>query len=77
VIDGVSWRILVEDIDSLLLQYKAGSPLALPAKTTPYTTWAEKLRNHYSEKDDAFWNKLNDSNFKMPVKDNPDGTNRI
>ncbi|QEM12508.1 non-ribosomal peptide synthetase [Mucilaginibacter rubeus] len=77
VIDGVSWRILVEDIDNLLLQYKAGTPLALPAKTTPYTTWAEKLKEHYSEKDDAFWNKLNNSNFNAPVKDNPGGTNRI
>ncbi|MFC2146752.1 condensation domain-containing protein, partial [Acidobacteriota bacterium] len=30
VIDGVSWRILFEDIDTLYRQYKKGEPLKLP-----------------------------------------------
>jgi amino acid adenylation domain-containing protein/non-ribosomal peptide synthase protein (TIGR01720 family) len=42
-IDGVSWRPLLEDLESVYQQLKAGNTIQLPAKTTPYQTWAERL----------------------------------
>jgi amino acid adenylation domain-containing protein/non-ribosomal peptide synthase protein (TIGR01720 family) len=42
-VDGVSWRILLADIESLLLSPEPGKPIALPAKTTSYQEWAERL----------------------------------
>lgn len=39
-VDGVSWRILLEDLEVLL----AGG--SLPAKTTPYQRWAQLLAEH-------------------------------
>jgi len=43
VIDGVSWRILLEDIETLYGQYQRGEKLVLPQKTTSYKKWSEKL----------------------------------
>jgi hypothetical protein len=43
VVDGVSWRILLEDLETLYRQYKHGEPLALPLKTDSFKLWSEKL----------------------------------
>jgi fengycin family lipopeptide synthetase B len=44
-IDGVSWRILLEDLETACRQVAAGGPAALrlPAKTTSFKEWAERL----------------------------------
>jgi non-ribosomal peptide synthase protein (TIGR01720 family) len=42
IIDAVSWRILLEDLETLYLQLAQGNPAQLPAKTTSwqaYSTW--------------------------------------
>ncbi|MBV4544413.1 non-ribosomal peptide synthetase, partial [Pseudomonas vlassakiae] len=46
VIDGVSWRILLEDLQSAYRQLQAGQALQLPAKTSSYQTWGEQLAAH-------------------------------
>ncbi|KAA0947673.1 amino acid adenylation domain-containing protein [Pseudomonas sp. ANT_H14] len=46
VVDGVSWRILLEDLQSAYRQLDAGQPLQLPAKTSAFKTWAERLHDH-------------------------------
>ncbi|MEV4053508.1 non-ribosomal peptide synthase/polyketide synthase [Amycolatopsis sp. NPDC049688] len=43
VVDGVSWRILLEDLDTLL----AGGEL--PARTTSFGDWARTLAGHAAE----------------------------
>jgi amino acid adenylation domain-containing protein/non-ribosomal peptide synthase protein (TIGR01720 family) len=43
VVDGVSWRVLLEDIDTLLRQTMQGQPLQLPPKTDSFKKWAEAL----------------------------------
>nr|WP_129677795.1 non-ribosomal peptide synthetase [Candidatus Chloroploca sp. Khr17] len=40
VVDGVSWRILLEDLQTAYQQAASGSPLKLPAKTTSFKAWA-------------------------------------
>lgn len=64
VIDGVSWRILFEDIESLYHQYRQGFSFTLPLKTDSFKKWAETL-NHYAnlngeflEEERRYWMKL-------------------
>ncbi len=45
-IDGVSWRILLEDLKRLYDALIAGEPAALPPKTTSFKHWAELLREY-------------------------------
>jgi amino acid adenylation domain-containing protein/non-ribosomal peptide synthase protein (TIGR01720 family) len=43
VVDGVSWRILLDDLERTYDALKRGENVALPPKTTSYKQWAEKL----------------------------------
>jgi amino acid adenylation domain-containing protein/non-ribosomal peptide synthase protein (TIGR01720 family) len=43
VIDGVSWRVLLEDLQTAYQQIDRGEALALPPKTTSFKAWAEQL----------------------------------
>ncbi|GAB0057976.1 Linear gramicidin synthase subunit D [Candidatus Magnetaquicoccaceae bacterium FCR-1] len=42
-IDGISWRILLEDLQTLLDQAARREPFQLPAKTTSFKQWAERI----------------------------------
>ncbi|HVI44933.1 MAG TPA: amino acid adenylation domain-containing protein [Chitinophaga sp.] len=59
VIDGVSWRILFEDLSALIQQYRSGQQLSLPLKTDSYKYWQEKnLEYIHSQallQEDAYW----------------------
>ncbi|WP_254623733.1 non-ribosomal peptide synthase/polyketide synthase [Myxococcus sp. CA033] len=46
VVDAVSWRILVEDLETLCRQALRGEAPSLPAKTTSFKTWSERLHTH-------------------------------
>jgi len=46
VVDGVSWRILVEDLQTTYLQAANGQELKLPTKTTSIKDWAESLERY-------------------------------
>jgi non-ribosomal peptide synthase protein (TIGR01720 family) len=46
VVDGVSWRILLEDLQTAYEQSVSGRPIALPSKTTSYRQWAGRLEEH-------------------------------
>ncbi|WP_442791742.1 amino acid adenylation domain-containing protein [Mycolicibacterium sp. ND9-15] len=45
-IDGVSWRILLEDLNIAWAQYRAGQAVALPAGGTSFARWASLLTEH-------------------------------
>ncbi|MBV8819168.1 MAG: amino acid adenylation domain-containing protein, partial [Acidobacteriaceae bacterium] len=42
-VDGLSWRILLEDISVAYQQVQRGQALQLPRKTSSFKTWAEQL----------------------------------
>ncbi|MDF5813224.1 condensation domain-containing protein [Pseudomonas aeruginosa] len=44
VVDGVSWRILFEDLQTAYRQLLVGQAVELPAKTSAFRDWAERLR---------------------------------
>lgn len=43
IVDGVSWRILCNDLHLLLTQRLGGQPFQLPPKSHSYQLWAEQL----------------------------------
>ncbi|MEH1785599.1 MAG: amino acid adenylation domain-containing protein [Nostoc sp.] len=43
VVDGVSWRILLEDLQTAYQQLSQGKTIQLPAKTTSFKDWAQKI----------------------------------
>ncbi|MCW3466086.1 non-ribosomal peptide synthetase [Chitinophaga nivalis] len=62
VIDGVSWRILFEDIESLYQQLQQQQPLSLPLKTDAFLLWATHVQA-YTEQPvfadtQAYWTKI-------------------
>lgn len=81
VVDGVSWRILLEDLNSACRQLMAGQTVSLPAKTTSFKQWAERMRQlantDDSTPDASYW--LNPSRNIVPVLpiDNESGGNHI
>ncbi len=46
VVDGVSWRILLEDLESAYLSLRERRSVTLPGKTTSFGRWAECLAAH-------------------------------
>ncbi|MEG5016670.1 MULTISPECIES: amino acid adenylation domain-containing protein [unclassified Microcoleus] len=44
-VDGVSWRILIEDFQTAYGQISRGETVALPPKTTSFKQWAERLHD--------------------------------
>ncbi|OPB07655.1 hypothetical protein BFW92_16300 [Pseudomonas fluorescens] len=59
VVDGVSWRILLEDLAQLYTQALAGSPLALASRTSSFKAWGEYLqawaRSGLGNTEQAYW----------------------
>ena len=45
-VDGVSWRILLEDLNIAWAQHRSGQPVALPAPGTSFARWASLLAEH-------------------------------
>ena len=45
-VDGVSWRILLEDLNIAWAQHSSGQPVALPAGGTSFARWAKLLSEH-------------------------------
>ncbi|GLZ40296.1 non-ribosomal peptide synthetase [Actinokineospora sp. NBRC 105648] len=46
VVDGVSWRILLADLESAYGLARSGEPIDLGPRTTSYVDWAIRLRDH-------------------------------
>ncbi|MEC0120812.1 non-ribosomal peptide synthetase [Paenibacillus apiarius] len=50
VVDGVSWRILLEDLDRLLQSIMSGSSVPLPGKTNSVQAWADAIEAYSRER---------------------------
>jgi amino acid adenylation domain-containing protein/non-ribosomal peptide synthase protein (TIGR01720 family) len=46
IVDGVSWRVLLEDLTAAYRRLAAGAAPELPAKTTSWKRWAELLAGY-------------------------------
>ncbi|MEB4212464.1 condensation domain-containing protein, partial [Mycobacterium sp. 94-17] len=45
-VDGVSWRILLEDLNIGWAQHQHGQPIALPAPGTSFARWSAVLAEY-------------------------------
>jgi len=70
IVDGISWRIIIDDFTTVLHQLEGGEDIKLPMKTHSFKEWAEGLQE-YSKKDfkeeKAYWNSVLDKKFTYPV----------
>ncbi|MBK4998717.1 amino acid adenylation domain-containing protein [Pseudomonas sp. S31] len=59
VIDGVSWRIVLEDLQQAYTALAAGRTPGLPAKSDAFKTWATRLAGHAldpaTQAESAYW----------------------
>ena len=46
VVDGVSWRILLEDLQAAYQMLEKGRPIRLPSKTTSFQQWAKRIEEY-------------------------------
>ena len=53
VVDAVSWRVLLEDLETAYRQLSRGEAVRLPEKTTSFRAWAERLAEHAGSADAA------------------------
>ncbi|QHI35444.1 Surfactin synthase subunit 2 [Kordia antarctica] len=62
IIDGVSWRILLEDFTNLHSQYLQGESFAMPLKTHSFGYWVDQLtifsKTNHIQKQLPYWTQL-------------------
>jgi len=83
VVDGVSWRILLEDLQTGLKQLSAGKPIKLPAKTSSFQCWSSRLQQYAQSEvmnqEKAYW--LDKAKHTQAIKtlpqDNKTGSNKV
>ena len=75
VVDGVSWRILLEDVHILFDQYTSNQELVLPSKTDSYKFWTDKLLDYSKSQtllsELEYWEKIESSNVPLIEYDYP------
>lgn len=79
VVDGISWRILLEDIQGAYRQLKSGHALQLPRKTSSFKAWAERLEEYAqsaaAREELSYWLGHAASRLPSLPLDFPDGEN--
>ncbi|OIN45327.1 non-ribosomal peptide synthetase [Pseudomonas costantinii] len=80
VVDGVSWRILFDDLQAAYRQLLAGQAIELPAKTSAVKAWAEALQGYATrsplQAEVGFWQQqLQGASPVLPC-DRPEGEQR-
>src|SRR5689334_1110264 len=78
-IDGVSWRLLFQDLAAIYEQLSQGQPVVLPPKTTSYKQWAESLmayaQSDVVQQESEFWTASARQAVKPLPVDHPEGSN--
>ncbi|MGL5148948.1 MAG: condensation domain-containing protein, partial [Clostridium sp.] len=73
IVDGVSWRFIVEDFCKAYNNLNEEKRINIPSKTTSFKEWAEKLNEYANNSEVAseidYWNDIViDAETKFPVK---------
>ena len=79
VVDGVSWRVLLEDLQAIYRQRAEGRDARLPPKTSSLRDWSGRLAAYASSEslreEQAWWQDHLDGPTAEPPRDNPQGAN--
>ncbi|WP_276574997.1 non-ribosomal peptide synthetase [Pseudomonas tohonis] len=72
-IDGVSWRILFDDLQAAYRQVQGGEPVRLPSKTSSVKAFAEQMQRHARsetlQRQLGFWQEhLQDACAELPCE---------
>ncbi len=77
--DGVSWRILLEDLQVAYRQASEGKEIELPPKTTSFKLWAERLNQSAQgelwQEEIDYWQKIASKEIPTIEPDFTDGEN--
>ncbi|MCJ9733644.1 non-ribosomal peptide synthetase, partial [Bradyrhizobium sp. PRIMUS42] len=80
VVDGVSWRILMEDLVSAYDQLQCGSPVTLSPKSESYASWSERLHAYAATAEIAaelpHWRDCG-AGARLPCDDDHGGVDRV
>jgi amino acid adenylation domain-containing protein/non-ribosomal peptide synthase protein (TIGR01720 family) len=80
-VDGISWRILLEDFQQVYQQLSQGEAVQLPPKTTSFKQWSEFLQEYAQssqlqlERD--YWVSVSRQSVSPLPVDRPSGANAI
>ncbi|MEC0696474.1 surfactin non-ribosomal peptide synthetase SrfAA [Bacillus atrophaeus] len=70
-VDGVSWRILLEDFAAVYTQLKQGNKPVLPQKTHSFAEYAERLKEFANTKaflkETDYWRQLEENTIQTPL----------
>ena len=81
VVDGVSWRILLEDIETLYRQLQDGKQLSLASKTDSILSWSEQLARYVKSEQfeigRSYWSEQKKRTIPSIPRDNPNRDNRV
>ena len=74
VIDGISWRILLDDIQRVYQQLSSNATISLPPKSSSFKTWTKRLKETATSvgiiDELAYWQQVLTNIHKLPL-DNP------
>ncbi|MDO6434613.1 amino acid adenylation domain-containing protein [Flavitalea sp. BT771] len=81
IMDGVSWRILLEDLSTLYRQYRDGHAMLLPPKTHSFSFWQENQVRYASStelaNEEPYWQAVEAQQVPPLVPERPEGTNLV
>ncbi|PXW80826.1 non-ribosomal peptide synthase protein (TIGR01720 family)/amino acid adenylation domain-containing protein, partial [Nitrosomonas sp. Nm84] len=68
VIDGVSWRILIEDLEIAYHQANNHETISLPEVTSGYSVWAHRLQQYFDDHaaEFAYWQDQANAPVSLP-----------
>ncbi|MFZ5987147.1 MAG: amino acid adenylation domain-containing protein, partial [Bacillota bacterium] len=80
IIDGISWRIILEDFETIYRQIEQGREASLPAKTSSYKEWADKLDEYsrdISFEEIQYWKGIEAAEYTPLPKDKVSDEKRL
>ncbi len=78
VVDGVSWRILLDDLQRAYAQGAGNTPIELPPKSSSYRRWSQHIERYAADRADQlrYWLKLCGAPDRLPC-DQPENVYRL
>lgn len=71
VVDEVSWRVIMDDLNLACCQLMSGEPVHLPPKSHSFAQWSSALRRYSTSpelvNEVKYWQHAESSDFKLPI----------
>ncbi|TCW37425.1 bacitracin synthase 3 [Laceyella sacchari] len=81
IVDGVSWRILIEDLEAGYRQALANQPIKFPDKTHSYQAWSRMLREYANSKallkEIPYWQELENQEVAPLPRESAQDTTQV